>query len=768
MIYTCDPADTPEIAPSTWREKFLKKSVKIGPMGFVGGLKRRATSSLSHFKSKIRDIQGQASILMGTMIVTFLLFFAFVVNTGMLVNAKINLQNAADLAAYAGAAVQARQLNNISYLNYEMRRQFKKFLFRYYVLGTMYFGDFPSQNAGGGGRLYKPARDGRAFGVPAVCFFLLPGSNHCQIKELGSVARGMSGFNPGDAISQTLKMQLEAIEALRKQDCVASGKINTALLTSWLLNTDPSVDSLIQALQSSDPENSKLIGRIKALATGLGLIPRELLLGKRIQTLESWVNMPALKGVDRKKAEALKLGPSWASNERTIQAYLSAYYTLGNNTFQDDSEIIMDELLPSGTKGANLLSLKPVKEKFDVYSIDFAIGGQCGLAVAQTGGANEGCSQCLVPFSFKDIKPTVGFYKDPSVMTYYAIRLQAKAKLIFSPFGDVTLSAYSAAQPFGSRIGPKGGENGESGGEVAFASPQAPASGLPIRCFTSTCATDLANRIPNLSVTDSDGVEPTASTGWNSTLLQKAFYDGYKQIRPDGSLSTQLPSSLGVNEIERALQVAMVPNPWERAKYNIPNSLKDPFVKEFTPDGWSAIYAPLFSTSSEQSSANPAQEIADAIHEMEKSGNGNQTTKSIMSPATVAALTQQIVDYVNGKLVSGAGEDGEGINVVRIRDSEKSLPESGSSQYYGFLPQSIYLRGDNDNALKIKTSWNDVLSNSGEYDYKRQGRSGYSVKYVPLGLLKSPNGITTDGSAVFNNRLPASGDAGADLEKLEH
>src|SRR5271170_1985653 len=80
---------------------------------------------------------GQASIMIGMIVLTFMLFFAFVVNTGMLVNAKINLQNAADLAAYAGAATQARQLTTISYLNYEMRRQYKKFLFRYYVMGNM-------------------------------------------------------------------------------------------------------------------------------------------------------------------------------------------------------------------------------------------------------------------------------------------------------------------------------------------------------------------------------------------------------------------------------------------------------------------------------------------------------------------------------------------------------------------------------------------------------------------------------------------------------
>src|SRR3954462_14572759 len=99
--------------------------------------------------------RGQASIMIAIMMLTFTMFFAFVVNTGMLVNAKINLQNAADLAAYAGAATQARQLNAISYLNYEMRRQYKKYLYRYYVLGNL----AQKPQSGGTGRLWSPTGD---------------------------------------------------------------------------------------------------------------------------------------------------------------------------------------------------------------------------------------------------------------------------------------------------------------------------------------------------------------------------------------------------------------------------------------------------------------------------------------------------------------------------------------------------------------------------------------------------------------------------------
>src|SRR3954453_13769139 len=119
--------------------------------------------------------KGQASIMIGMILLTFILFFAFVVNTGMLVNAKINLQNAADLPAYSGAAVQARQLNTAAYLNYEMRRQYKKFILRYYVIGSYMYTPFPNQP----GLATKTARkwspkptSGVDFFVPVVCLNL--------------------------------------------------------------------------------------------------------------------------------------------------------------------------------------------------------------------------------------------------------------------------------------------------------------------------------------------------------------------------------------------------------------------------------------------------------------------------------------------------------------------------------------------------------------------------------------------------------------------
>src|SRR5690349_18971356 len=91
----------------------------------------------ARFKKRPKKHRGQISVLIVLSLLPLFTLIAFVVNVGMLVHTKISLQNAADLAAYAGAATQARQLTHIAHLNYQMRQAYKKFIFRYYVLGNM-------------------------------------------------------------------------------------------------------------------------------------------------------------------------------------------------------------------------------------------------------------------------------------------------------------------------------------------------------------------------------------------------------------------------------------------------------------------------------------------------------------------------------------------------------------------------------------------------------------------------------------------------------
>ncbi len=716
---------------------------------------------------RISDEKGQVSIFIGSMLLTFFLFLTFVLNTGMLVNAKINLQNAADLAAYAGAAVQARQLNDIGYLNYEMRRTYKKFLYRYYVLGNVNLPTFPKNaNAGGAARFgVTEFNSGQAsrpvdLGVPSTCVTFLPNENFCGMAKLPSLPTVGGGINNLDAIMGALKEKFDQIESIRKAGCVGIGQMNQQLMLYWLWNTDPSLDAVATALAGAggDANYVARLRVLRSLAAGLGLMPREIFLRKRIDTLNRYVNFAPQTAVDLRATNALKGGSDWAMHERTIQAYLSAYHTLGNNTFADATEIRMDEILPGSSSGANLLALTDIKTRFDAFATDFSVGATCsstGVSDPVTAARNDDCTQCLVSFpqsqDLGGFDPIVGVAKDPTVMTYYAIRLSAKAKILFSPWGDLTLTAYAAAQPFGSRIGPPLAE-------AIYSTPGAPA--IMNRCTVGTCV----GMIPNMPMKEGDSPNPTRDSGWGQNDVLYHLYRGGLIPTGTGSVSQTITNQ----DLSRAYHVAMAPNPWEMGRYNIPNdSNEDPFLESFDAKGVRAIWAPLFTGSSTAANANPAAEIIDYINRM-ASGYTTQTTaaKSIFSPAAQAALITQINAYVNGFLRDGRGEDGEGLNVIRIFDPISTRTDLSGNRLplAPAIPDTIHMR----DPKRLKTGWNDVLSRTPPYDYQQRGRTGYSVKFVPLNLLRTASGVTTNAIDSFQNRLPATGGVGPDIVEMKH
>ncbi len=475
------------------------------------------------------------------------------------------------------------------------------------------------------------------------------------------------------------------------------------------------------------------------------------------------MNFQPQRNVDVRAVNALKGGADWAMHERTIQAYLSAYHTLGNNTFADSAEIRMDEILPEGSGGANLLTLKNIKTKFDAFATDFSIddGDACKpFAPNKTAGPRTaGCAQCLVSFPqaerFSGFDPVVGVAKDPKVMTYYAIRLSAKAKILFSPYGDLTLTAYSAAQPFGSRIGPP-----ES--EAIFSAPGVPDGAVSTRCTPQTCV----DRIPNIPMKENDSAATSMTTGWAQNDVLYHLYTGGFGVAAGGGGAIQ--QTINNQDLLRAYHVAMAPNPWEMGRYNIPNdSNADPFLENFDSKGVRAIWAPLFTGSSTSANANPATEIIDYMNKM-ATEYSTQTTavKQIFSPAAQAALFAQINEYVNGSLKQGKGEDGEGLNVVRIHDPLTTRPDlsANRSPLAPSIPNSIMMR----DAKGLKTGWNDVLSKSPPNDYQQKGRSGYSVKFVPFNVLRDASGVTTNGSDGFTNFLPKDNGVGIDVLEMKH
>lgn len=88
-------------------------------------------------ENKKHQSAGQVSIFLVFLFQVLFVFFAMVINVGLLVYYKINLQNSVDLAAYYGAMKQAEMLNTIGHINYQIRQSWKLLAYRSMILGTL-------------------------------------------------------------------------------------------------------------------------------------------------------------------------------------------------------------------------------------------------------------------------------------------------------------------------------------------------------------------------------------------------------------------------------------------------------------------------------------------------------------------------------------------------------------------------------------------------------------------------------------------------------
>lgn len=704
-----------------------------------------------------RKNSGQATIMIALMSLTFVFFFIFVLTTGLLVNAKINLQNAADVAAYAGAATQARQLNTIAYLNYEMRRQFKKFLFRYYVLGTRSYDPEPAAPTRAWSMNGNP-NPSEAFGVPAVCVVFNRKSNHCHVRALKPIQIPIK--NPLDSVSVALADQLEQLEQIRQDQCRYSSFTNQQLLTLWLLNTDTNLDAVKAAIGAggtgtvSSVQERRLVNEtIARLAEGIGLIPREVLLRLRIDTVASYINSVAETDLNYDRVQQLKIpgaGNDPSMQERKINAFLSAYYTLGSgqekDTFPRDG-IRLTELLPGNTDQANLIELEDLKTTFDSFYVYFQpekLNPPSGSCVARP------CPVTVTQFPF-------GVAKKPSTLTYYAVKLEAETNLLLKRWllpglnGPLRLKAYSAAMPFGSRIGPP--PSLAASGQSIFS--RAASKGVLVETFLGS--------VPNLAVMDPGLTGPAPGGG--------DYYDS-SVIAAYNSLFVPNPSTETIQLNADTYQAAMSPSPAEAKWYTIlndlpymagnnpdpiGNSVGSPFMRHFA-NGSSihSVWAPI--TSSRMTPAEAKLKILSAI-----TGSVSLSDPKCPSADDLIAGLRTRVDAYIASLQAGQGEDGETYTIARIRDPFRTTGTNGALQAVS-VP-GIPFDTSNSSGM-VNNSWFSTKNNA----YADRGRLGYSVKFVSFRtLLGSSPGMTSDGQVSWTNRgFFTDPDAQLDVEQLRH
>ncbi|MDD0851448.1 Tad domain-containing protein [Halobacteriovorax sp. GB3] len=427
--------------------------------------------------------RGQLSIFLGIVLVVLITMMAFVINVGLFVKAKINLQNAVDAAAWSGAATQARQLSNIGYLNWEMRNTYKEWMFKYYVIGQRgntktHLSNISASNmnyrlgtlTGSSASSYDP------FNIPSICLHFGSSHNICGIYKIPGLPRFASSGLP--QVSEYFESALNTFVRLKANACSTRSDMNFAAAMTWAYGT-----------------KRQIFNDAPMLATHrVGAWPQSIELGMRIRNLENIVNRPpvpapiCLGGSAGSCTNVQDLQSEFTSdipmNERPIKAFMSAYRNLSGGAFKSDSidPTSQDEFASS----FKLTELSPTPVDINPTSLSGVLMPTSGAitkhyldlmafpinlvtffhAFIAADNDNETIPDISAPFQAtcgvtKTALPVpaylFGFVKNPEVMTYYSVKGEANFIGMFFPFTDrngINLKAYASAKPFGGRIGP--------------------------------------------------------------------------------------------------------------------------------------------------------------------------------------------------------------------------------------------------------------------------------------------------------------------------
>lgn len=415
--------------------------------------------------------KGQISIFFSASLVILISIIAFVINIGLFVKAKINLQNATDAAAYAGAAVQARQLTKIGYLNWEMRNIYKEWMFKYYVIGNLNIEDVENPS-GSGAMSFRMQGDRDAitgvtetdpYNIPAVCIHIAGSStNLCKRFGVPGLPE-FGGYNlPG--AEEASRVFLDNLISTKSTNCADRSKLNMLVATTWTYN-----------VLTQNPASSIVTQGPAILADRQGAWPRAVELALRMRNLEYVMNKKPYTGgickdqgggiscavtIDQIADQGKELG-----NERAVKAFFSGYRNLGNDIDDEmKNSFTLTELAPNITNLGNERSgsylLIPQNNRYQksyvdlkLMMINYAIFYDAFIPAASA-GRSAACDVSKVAIPVPGYP--MGFYKNPDLVTYYAVKGEANFVGMFNPFGgeSIKLTAYAAAKPFGGRIGP--------------------------------------------------------------------------------------------------------------------------------------------------------------------------------------------------------------------------------------------------------------------------------------------------------------------------
>lgn len=372
----------------------------------------RSQNDLTQSGKKILNSQsGQVAILVALATLTMMLVFAMVINVGLVVHAKINLQNSADMAAAAGAAQQARILTEVGRKNFELRQNYKEFLYLNWVLHNRDNYWFKKES-----KEHPPV-------------FCLEEQINAQLESKMNLC-GNERFV--EDTNEKIKIHYNQF-AISPISFVASmvvrgidQRFQNQFKDIGEINRDHAIEDRDKYLQNSHALWSRYLHQL----TGL--------INSPVSTPSASLEKNWREGL---QTSSIPIPPQLHGIHAVAEA------TARNNLTPLNQRTQIVPLLPNN---GEYLRLNKVSRSFNIWWANFKFDPRRSAIV-------------------RDNKPLpvnnfiLGVKKDPSVLTYYAVKLVSQPNLPFLPTvmakalkqSDFKLVAYAAAKPFGSQIGPQ-------------------------------------------------------------------------------------------------------------------------------------------------------------------------------------------------------------------------------------------------------------------------------------------------------------------------
>lgn len=402
------------------------------------------------FIQNFTNRKGQVALFIALAFQVLFLFFAMVINVGLLVHHKINLQNSVDLAAYYGAMKQAENMNAIAHINYQIRQSWKLLAWRYRMLGSAGEGEGTNTDCHPFNKPQKkitgPTTDGVAGSgkcknfqeAPSFCIAYIPfkpmppGENTCKTMASFSgthlwtappIIAGFQGF------SHTIHDTSELLKLKATERCKYFGSYNYVMLAKFVvafnLDQRDRMD-VIAALSKATSFKKEDFYDIDGQSVKDGIA--ETLKKNLTSANRSTAKLDVFNSLGTDSCSAQGAAPDQPAKWlKPIRIFPGFGY--------------VDSICDGG-------SIKPDGKELSAFPHHM-----------NEAGFKEDIIELSKFIGYKDnlddnYNFSMGVEKNPWCMAYVGVSATTSPKIPFSPFGSVTLKARAFYKPFGGRIGP--------------------------------------------------------------------------------------------------------------------------------------------------------------------------------------------------------------------------------------------------------------------------------------------------------------------------